>query len=100
MEWNVEWKKTINWNICVGSSILNSSGKPCYQKRNYHIIEIRNKAAGSAALKGFSKYVEGLVNKTAANLTFNCIHTHFWLKKLSRKYPQLIKIFKNEKLFL
>jgi hypothetical protein len=26
----------------------------------------RNKAAGSAALKGFSKYVEGLISKTGS----------------------------------
>jgi hypothetical protein len=29
----------------------------------------KNKAAGSAALKGFSKYVEGLVSKTGSEFS-------------------------------
>jgi len=31
--------------------------------------ETKNKAAGSAALKGFSKYVEGLVSKTGSEFS-------------------------------
>jgi hypothetical protein len=45
----------------------------------------KNKAAGSAALKGFSKYVEGLVSKTGSEFSPQLYSYSFRIKKAIKK---------------
>jgi hypothetical protein len=45
----------------------------------------KNKAAGSAALKGFSKYVEGLVSKTGSEFNPQSYSSSFLVKKAIKK---------------
>jgi len=45
----------------------------------------KNKAAGSAALEGFSKYVEGLVSKTGSEFSPQTCSVSFPVKKAIKK---------------
>jgi len=49
------------------------------------MIFLKSKAAGSAALKGFSKYVEGLVSKTGSEFSPQTCSIVFLIKKAIKK---------------